>query len=203
MAGGPVPAVVAPCVWSGLSEHHMGFGGTITLDFGAFLAVLRCVVRSIRRHGFQKVFLLNGHGGNTLALRTVADELAFDLGVPVATGTYWLMAEAEMAPLLERQPGVRHACEAETSMILAICPDLVDRDAMRRADSGRELPAGAAYRWRALSEATGNGVIGFPSAASAEKGERLLDAAAARLAATLAEPALWTPLAERRSTVAG
>ncbi len=40
------PVVVTPCVWTGLAEHHVAFGGTVTLDYAAFAAVLRGVVRS-------------------------------------------------------------------------------------------------------------------------------------------------------------
>ena len=63
------PIVVLPPVWTGLSEHHMAFGGTITLDFPAFLALLRGICLSLKRHGFRRILLLNGHGGNIAALK--------------------------------------------------------------------------------------------------------------------------------------
>ena len=56
--------VVLPVLWTGLSEHHMSFGGTVTLDFPAFSAVVEGVCRSVLRHGFKRVVLLNAHGGN-------------------------------------------------------------------------------------------------------------------------------------------
>ena len=62
------PTVVAPVVWSGLSEHHMGFGGTLTLDHETFFAVLRCLIASVVRHGFTDVLISNSHGGNILAM---------------------------------------------------------------------------------------------------------------------------------------
>ena len=55
--------VVAPTLWCGLAEHHMAFGATITLDFATFHALIRCVCDSILRHGFRRLALLNGHGG--------------------------------------------------------------------------------------------------------------------------------------------
>jgi len=67
--------VVAPTVWSGLSEHHMPFGGTFTLDFATFKSLIECLCRSLLRLGFRRVLLLNGHGGNVAALRVVVDEL--------------------------------------------------------------------------------------------------------------------------------
>ena len=74
-------AVVLPVLWTGLSEHHMSFGGTITLDFPAFSAVVEGVCRSVLRHGFKRIVLLNAHGGNENALRTITDDLTPKLGV--------------------------------------------------------------------------------------------------------------------------
>ena len=103
------PVVVAPTVWSGLSEHHMPFGGTFTLDFATFSALLRCLCRSLVTHGFRRIFLLNGHGGNRWALRVVVDELSRELGAALATATYWEPAAGAIARILEQQPGVQHA----------------------------------------------------------------------------------------------
>ena len=59
IAGRGQQAVVLPVLWTGLSEHHMSFGGTITLDFPAFSAVVEGVCRSVLRHGFKRIVLLN------------------------------------------------------------------------------------------------------------------------------------------------
>ena len=47
------PIVVLPTVWSGVSEHHMSFGGTITLDLATFTALIEGICRSITRHGMS------------------------------------------------------------------------------------------------------------------------------------------------------
>jgi creatinine amidohydrolase len=139
------PVVVAPTVWSGLSEHHMPFGGTITLDYPTFHALLRCVCRSLERHGFGRVLLLNGHGGNEAALRVVVEQLSTELEMVLATVTYWHLAAERFRAILERQSGVRHACEAETSMILALRPDLVDQGRFAEARTAED-EGGAAGR---------------------------------------------------------
>ena len=191
--GGPV--VVAPTLWCGLAEHHMAFGATITLDFATFHALIRCVCESILRHGFRRLALLNGHGGNIKALDVIAGELQRELGVRVVSATYWTVSSVAKAfkEILEMQPGVAHACEAETSMMLALEPDLVDRDAMARVEGcTRNLSvSGGVYRWRGFEEMTESGVIGFPGAASAEKGERLLAAAADGVAGALTREEIW------------
>src|SRR5262245_17324355 len=102
------PVLVLPVLWTGLSEHHMSFGGTITLDFPAFAAVVEGVVRSVLRHGFKRIVLLNAHGGNENALRTITDELTPKLGVPIVQFTYWYAAAAAIAKILETQGGLQH-----------------------------------------------------------------------------------------------
>ena len=125
---GQAPVVVAPTLWPGLAEHHMSLGGTVTLDLATYQAVLRCLCRSFQRQGFRRVCLLNGHGGNVTALTNISAELTLELGMPVTTATYWTLPETAeaFAGILERQDNVRHACEAETSMMLALRPELVD-----------------------------------------------------------------------------
>lgn len=188
------PIVVAPTVWSGLSEHHVPFGGTFTLDFATFFGLLRCLCRSLVRHGFRRIFLLNGHGGNRFALRVVVEELSGELGAAIATATYWEPAAAKIADILEQQPGVQHACEAETSMVMALRPELVD--AARFAEARFTEPAHVVTQrgghvWRSFATRTPTGVIGDPTAASPEKGERLLDAAAEAIAALLLDEGCW------------
>jgi creatinine amidohydrolase len=187
------PVIVTPCVWTGLSEHHMAFNGTITLDFPVFATLIRGIVESLVRNGFERICLLNGHGGNIAALRTITDELTFEFEVPIVSGTYWHVAAAALDPLLERQKTIRHACEAETSMMMALVPDLVDASKFTEADRDiPEAPGGEGfYRWQGFDEKTSSGVLGYPSAASAEKGERLIAAAAEALANRLVDPKLW------------
>jgi creatinine amidohydrolase len=189
------PVVVAPTLWMGLAEHHMAFGATITLDFATFHGVLRCVCRSILRDGFRRILILNGHGGNIAALTVIAGELATELQAPIATATYWTLPETAEAygRILERQSNVRHACEAETSMLLCLKPELVDREALAHVEAPVDLPprGGGPYVWRSFADMTKSGVLGVPGAATAEKGERLLDAAAATLANAMVGGELW------------
>jgi len=185
--------LVAPTVWSGLAEHHMSLGGTFTLDLDSFRAILARLCRSIARHGFRRILVVNGHGGNIAVLTAAAHELQEQAGIPLAVATYWLVAEERIRDILDRQDGVRHAGEAETAMMLAVRPDLVDEGAMRRADVEALAlrPAGGVLRWRPIAHWSENGVSGFPSAATAEKGERLLQVAAEGIAERLRDASIW------------
>jgi creatinine amidohydrolase len=193
-ASGRHPVVVAPTVWSGLSEHHMPFGGTFTLDFATFRSLIACLCRSLERHGFRRVLLLNGHGGNVAALRVVVDELR-RLDMRLSTATYWQIDPVAIADILERQSGVQHACEAETSMVMALRPELVDESqfaAARHVEPGRVAgQTQAVHSPMKFEERTPSGAVGDPTAASAEKGEKLLDAAATAVAGVLSNDDLW------------
>jgi hypothetical protein len=128
------PIVVAPAIPFGMSEHHVSLGGTITLDFATMQALLNAVCESAIRQGFRRICILNGHGGNIAAVETIATELTIRHRLPIAAATYWQLAPQEIASLLERQGAVLHACEAETSMILALERAEVDEDVLKQED---------------------------------------------------------------------
>ena len=183
-----VPAIVAPTLWIGLAEHHMEFGGTFTLTLPTYKIVLEEICRSIIRAGFQNIVICNGHGGNITALNAMSADLARSLGQSVGIGTYWLLDPDGVSAALEDQKTVLHACEAETSMMLAVAPDLVDKARFAEAKGG-DLGTSAAATlnpafqiWRGFKALTDTGVIGDAAKANAEKGEVLFEASARALA---------------------
>lgn len=185
------PTIVAPTLWIGLAEHHMEFGGSFTLTLPTYQIVIEEICRSILRAGFTRIAICNGHGGNITALNAMSADLARALGQSVGIGTYWLLDPEAVAAALEDQKTVLHACEAETSMMLAIAPDLVDRSRFAEAKGGDNgTSAGgilnpAFHVWRGFKAMTASGVIGDAAKASAEKGEKLLDASARALARSI------------------
>jgi creatinine amidohydrolase len=125
-------------------------------------------------------------------LRTITDELTPKLGVPIVQFTYWYAAAAVVAELLETQTALQHACEAETSMMMALRPDLVANERIPLAKSNPSPGSEpGVYRWRTIASRSAAGVLGNPAAASAEKGERLLEAISDRLAEKLCNRELW------------
>ena len=69
--------IVLPMLWTGISEHHMSLGGTITLDFETFFGLIRCVCESVVRHGFRRIVLLNAHGGNQFPVMKDISKVVF------------------------------------------------------------------------------------------------------------------------------
>ena len=197
------PTVVLPVVWAGLSEHHMPFGGTITLDYETLLGVFRCIVNSVQRHGFSKVLILNGHGGNIDACKMMAQQLSVEISeITVIAATYWLEAASRLESLLEDQPNVMHAGEAETSMMMHLAPDLVDDSDLpshrTTADLSFLLAGEASLRWRDLASVTSNGVLGDPSTASGTKGEQLLEAASDAICDLICDSQTWSAAPDLR-----
>jgi creatinine amidohydrolase len=197
------PVVVAPVVWSGLSEHHMPFGGTLTLSHATFRAVVRDLIDALIRHGFHDILISNSHGGNVIAMQQICDELAPSLNATLVATTYVTEAGKDLSQHLQDQPGVMHAGEAETSMMMACEPDLVDTSELATLtdgmDGGRFLAAGkASYRWRPFAHITGNGMAGNPARASIAKGEAMLEAGAEALAALILDPETWANPDDRR-----
>lgn len=191
------PIVVAPVVWMGLAEHHVAFGGTFTLSLSTYHILLRELCGSILRAGFKKIMIVNSHGGNIAALNALTTDLAHELGAPIATTTLYNLPHGSgaYAEILEDQKGVRHACEAETSMMLAAFADCVRNDRIPEAYSQASLGelgmAPPLNLWRSFKELTPNGVIGDARRASATKGEKLFDIAAELLAAKLIAGEPW------------
>jgi creatinine amidohydrolase len=189
------PVLVLPGMWTGMSEHHLPFGGTISLNFAEFRGVLSGVARSLRAIGFARLLIVNGHGGNIDPLAVAVREIAVEQEMPVVAVTPWSVAAKEVAALMVSADHPQHACEAETSVMLAMEPGLVRterfEEATRQAPPAIDGRAGYSRFWSFSERAPATGVRGDPRPATAEKGERMLDAMAAALAEAFADKQLW------------
>ncbi|MCU4181345.1 creatininase family protein [Bosea sp. BH3] len=184
-----VEVVVAPTLWCGMAEHHMAFGGTFTFDIPTYRAVLLSFLRSIERHGFHRVLIVNGHGGNIAALTAFLPDFARETRLHVEATTYFLLAQDALGPLLEDQKGVQHACEVETSMMMVLAPGCVREarlgEAFGMLDGAPGRPT--VSRHRSFRDMTESGVIGDARRATLEKGKACLDACAQALAGLMRE----------------
>jgi creatinine amidohydrolase len=203
------PTVWTPVVWSGLSEHHMAYGGTLTLSHATFRAVLTDLVTAITRAGFRDILISNSHGGNIIAMQQFLDEIAPTSDATLVATCYPMEVGTGFEHLLEDQKNLMHAGEAETSMMMVCEPDLVDtRDLAAHnvpiEDGPGFLKAGnASYRWRPLPHVTPNGVLGYPEKANTEKGKAILQIAAQATADLITDPATWAEAQDLRADQTG
>ncbi|MEE4545838.1 creatininase family protein [Streptomyces sp. V4-01] len=186
LAGGHTGVVVTPSVPTGLSEHHMAFGGTLTLSLATLHALLRDICRSVIRAGFSRILIVNGHGGNMTALNALTTELTVELATPIAFASYFGAGREVVRATLQTQDGLMHACEGETSMMMAAHPDLVRAEHLAEAHGPRiTLPAESTepvYMAVPFERITESGVAGDGRVASPEKGETMLAGCAQALA---------------------
>jgi creatinine amidohydrolase len=179
MAIDDFPVIVAPPIWTGLSHYKQGHTGTITLRMETYLEVVCDVCRSIHRNGFERIVLLNGHGGNRSINQAIAIKLAEE-DIFILPITYWDMTRDFLAEHSERDAGsIGHAGEWETSLQLYLRPALVNRERIAGDEERPDLPervrAYTAFAER-LRERAG-GVHGDPTVATQEKGRLLFEAA--------------------------
>jgi creatinine amidohydrolase len=178
------PVLVAPPLAYGLSPHHMAFPASITLSLDIFTSVVKEICRCLWVHGFRHILILNGHGGNVGALTGAVVDLCAE-GIIVGSAPYWELGGKEMMALLEgERKEMGHACETETSLVLHLRPDSVAIKNARKDDAlvGRGVPGVDAVFFAAVFPKGSSGTMGDPTLATAEKGNRLLEVAAAKTA---------------------
>jgi len=162
-----LPVLVLPPVWVGYSPHHMTLEhgeGSITLSYLTFANLLSDIASSVYAHGFRKILLLNGHGGNKPLIESIRLKLWEEKRIPSVHGfTYWELPGVPelMRSISETDKGsIGHSGEFETSMQMFLQPALVDTEAAT---------------WT-------TGVQGNPSVGTHEKGAIVFEAAVEALA---------------------
>ena len=179
-AARPETIVLAPTLAYGASDHHLPFGGTLSLGVATFQLVLRDLLASAASAGFRRVFVLNGHGGNAAACAIAVAEAAREHGLFAVTA----MASDLVDPKEIEGPLHGHAGSFETSLVLTLDPERVRPDLARPSPGGaarrrpRGLVVGEPGRWQEL-----DGFTDRPDEASRERGEQALAACVAAVAA--------------------
>lgn len=185
----------APLFWLGNSHHHLDFPGTVSASPRVYMDVLIDLAESFLTHGFRRLVLLNGHGGNIVPAQQALFELRQRYrsrsDVLLLSTTYWTAdGNPNEADSSLRQTQMGHACEWETSMMLRIQPQLVgDYAAAEDVEWGRAFtPANRAW---VTPDRSPLGHIGYPRNSSADKGETLLRVFASAVTALLERVIAW------------
>ena len=171
--------VVTPTVPVGVSPEHRQFTGSLWVSADTFRDYVRETITSLASHGWDRVVIVNGHGGNTEAIREVAARVTRAETAYCVPFT-WFEAVGDHG----REMG--HGGPLETAMVREHRPDLVRED---RVEAARE---GGADRWgdwvhgvnlaHDVAEFTDNGVVGDPTDGDAARGADLTNLAGDALA---------------------
>ncbi|MEB3306820.1 MAG: creatininase family protein [Cyanobacteriota bacterium] len=180
--------LVTPVQPFGMAEHHLGFAGTISLQPATLLALIHDLVLSLARHGFERIFVINGHGGNIATTRAAfaqAYATATSRGLPNSQSlrcrlANWFMTASVMRSAREWY-GDReghHATPSEIAVTLALQPSL----ATKLHPLPEPAPAGPIHGPEDFRARHPDGRMGSdPSLANAAQGAQLLDLAATAL----------------------
>ncbi len=181
--------LLLPAIPFGVNTNHLKVPGGLALSLTptTLLRVLTDLVDSLERQGVRKLVLLNGHGGNEL--KPLTRELHHRTKVFLCVCDWFRMARDAYSDIFQA-PG-EHADEVETSLGLAFFPQFVHMD---QAGKGAVKPTrfeAIERGWISITRpwhlATADTGMGDPSAASAEKGRRLMDVLVERLGSFLVE----------------
>ena len=180
----PKPLVL-PLIPYGVSYHHDDFAGTISISNNTLAGLVYEIGISIARQGIKKIIIINGHGDNKPTLTYAAQMINRDTGIFVAVDT----GESSDIDLdeLTVTPNDIHAGETETSTSIALRPHLVSMEKAQKNllnfpsrylnfSSLRNVPWYS--KTKNISE---NGVMGDPTLATREKGEKIWDIMIAHL----------------------
>ncbi|TFG33561.1 creatininase family protein [Candidatus Thorarchaeota archaeon] len=180
--------VVTPTVSFGFSPHHMQFKGTITLSESTLTNMIVDICRSLVHHGFQKIILINGHGGNTTAINNALHTMNESVEAKVYNIEWWTFA-ADVIKEIASRP-LFHGCDTETSLAWYLSQrvlkeQLVDEPGRApvpgfiEADMLASPPkVSSAFM---MKDITDSGVVGYSTKATKEKGKIVADIVLDRL----------------------
>jgi len=168
--------LMLPPISYGMSAHYSNFPIAISLSTETLMRVLREVFDSLRKHGLNRLMIVNGHDGNIPAIEAATNEYRAEYPeFKMAVLSAWWVTAGQLVPegTFEVWDGLGHAGEGETSMMLRVDPSLVDMGKARGVLP--DLPKHVDWKWT-FDEITPYGVTGDPTKATPEKGAAMNDA---------------------------
>ncbi len=176
-AGDRMGVIVAPVLAYGMSYHLTEFAGTLSLAPATLMHVLEDLLRSLYSHGFRRVLVVNGHGGNNAPLNSAVIDVANELpGLRVKNLTWW--TEPAIAQLVDEAAGVQrgtHASTHETAFLMAVKPDAVKMERLAKRDAPVE-PSREMITAEAFAQKYPDSVMGLaPSQATPALGRKIFE----------------------------
>ena len=162
--------LLLPPLFYGMSEHYTDFSFTVSLRYETVTELLRDILMSLHREGIQRVFIFNGHDGNSAPIEVATRSVkVVHPEMKIAVQDAWWVTAGQLLPpgTFQVWNGLGHAGEGETSIALELFPHLVEMEHARGVVPN--LPPNADIKWK-FSELTNTGATGDPSQGSQAKG---------------------------------
>ncbi len=170
-----IEALVLPEIPVGYSYVWKGIPGTVSINQETVKTIVKDVAKSLDEYGIKRLVVLNAHGANASALKYAARELREEIPIEIFYFTYPALDEVAKLAESPRWHGMVHACELETSWLLAVCPELCDMEkAVAEYPEGSEVDR---YHYSSLpmGALSKSGVFGDATLATKEKGEVMVE----------------------------
>ena len=179
--------ICLPTLPYGVDCNQMAFPLAIHVSQAALDAMVREIIVSLRAHGLRKIVLLNGHGGNDFV--PLVRQIQCDLDVHVFLCNWWTVGHDRYEEIFDRPDD--HAGQFETSVALALYPDLVEPKVAGRGESRpfrfEALRKGWVRTSRNFARLNDHCAAGDPTGASAERGREYLEIVCRRISDFLVE----------------
>lgn len=187
--GEAADALVAPTISVGMAQHHLGFAGSMTLRPSTLIALIQDQLASLARHGFNRFFFINGHGGNIATVTAAFSEVYAAASLaPAGNGTairarlknWWMTpGVGRLSKELYGAEEGMHATPSEVALTQYALPETIKTAEM----SPRVAPVGDFTDAADYRRNFPDGRIGSnPALATPEAGKRLFDAAVSDIA---------------------
>lgn len=170
----------------GQSPEHMDFPGTITFTAETYIRMLKEIASSVARHGFKKMYIINGHGGNIAAISSAAFDIKDAYKLQIYMFNIWAVIVGLAHQHTNREAPDKtdaHGGEIETALMLYLSPENVHMDRAideknPRLAAGDLVQMGGpiSFNWNSMEDIAPSGISGIASLGTAEKGEAIFNA---------------------------
>ncbi|MEL7609284.1 MAG: creatininase family protein [Bacillota bacterium] len=169
--------LLLPTLHYGNSVEHLDFFGTMSLGCATIVNIVEDILRCMADQGFKKLAIINSHGGNSAIFQAYSQEWQQKFGIRVYHANFYASGFfREAASLLETPLSTDvHAGELETSVLLYKMPHLVRQEKITAAEDIYITLSDYYSGWLTSEYSPGNGTIGVPTRADAQKGKAVLD----------------------------
>lgn len=198
--------LVTPVLWIGNSVNHAGFGAALYLDPTRYATLLADIGKTFIENGFRHLLFFNGHGANQGPLVTALHQLEYEYirtrdDLQIASTSWWSLVPEIITEVRDSPAGAAgHACEIETSLMLATHPDLVHMDRVVEGALDHPHPEWASYDFTGRNRVgfvemfhrgAPDGIAGLPGLGTSEKGTILVERVATELTRFVREFSSW------------